>query len=431
MKPSRDLLESLLSRLDERSQSEKVFTKLYHDEARAAAAASDARRKGGTVLGPLDGTIVTVKDLFDVVGEPTTAGSRLLQAGAAAQRDALVVTRLRRAGAIILGKTNMTEFAFSSVGLNPHYGTPGNAVDASLIPGGSSSGAGVSVAEGTSEISIGTDTGGSVRIPAALNGTVGFKPTARRIPRAGAFPLSDTLDSIGPLARSVLDCALADAIMAGEEPATIVPLSLLNVRIGVPKGLLFEDMQREVSQAFDRALRSMELVGASVKDILVDDLLEELNRGTACASIGAIEGAAVHAGWLNSDRAGVVDPRVSEPLTLASNVNPQTYLLTLQRRQSLVKAMDERLQAIDVLMVPTLPICAPTLSSVSQDARVYDRVETLLQRNPRIANQFDLCATSLPLPVVGRPVGLMVLARGNRDKRLLQISAGIERLLGR
>src|SRR5690349_20077656 len=207
MRPSmisvRDRLEATLDRIATGRSGEHVFRKLYPEAARAAADAADARRKAGLSLGPLDGVLVSIKGLFDVAGEPTLAGSKILAEAAPAGVDAPVVARLRRAGAVIFGKTNMVEFAFAGIGLNPHCGTPGNAADRSRIPGGSSSGAGVSVGEGTSDISIGSDTGGSVRIPAAFNGIVGFKPTARRIPLEGAFPLSYSLDSIGPLARSV------------------------------------------------------------------------------------------------------------------------------------------------------------------------------------------------------------------------------------
>ena len=187
----------------------RIFTRLYPERARAEAHAADARAVLGLSQGPLDGCIVSVKDLLDVAGEPTTAGSALLRDAPAATADAEVVQRLRRGGAVIVGKTNMTEFAFSGVGLNPHYGTPGNAHDAARIPGGSSSGAGISVASGYAEIAIGSDTGGSIRIPSALNGLVGFKPTRARVPLDGALPLSFTLDALGPLARSVADAARA------------------------------------------------------------------------------------------------------------------------------------------------------------------------------------------------------------------------------
>src|SRR5262249_37271498 len=220
MASSRDRLEAILSRLAARAGHESVFRKLHPEAARAAADAADARERAGVPLGPLEGAIRSIKDLFDAAGEPTTAGSQMLRTAAPAARDAVIVRRLRQAGAVVLGKTNMTEFAFTALGVNPHYGTPGNATDATRLPGGSSSGAGVSVGEGTSEISIGSDTGGSVRIPAALNGIVGFKPTPRRGATPGGFPLSYTLDSIGPPAPSVRQAAGQAAPIAGRRPDT-------------------------------------------------------------------------------------------------------------------------------------------------------------------------------------------------------------------
>ncbi|PIK69415.1 amidase, partial [Methylobacterium frigidaeris] len=288
MKTVRDDLERRLA-LIEAPASRHVFTKLYPEAARAAADAADARRRAGLSLGALDGTIVSIKDLFDVQGEATTAGSSIRRKAQAALQDAPVVARLRRAGAVIVGKTNMSEFAFSGLGLNPHWGTPGNAADRSLVPGGSSSGAGVSAALGTSDIAIGTDTGGSVRIPAALNGVVGFKPTARRVPLAGAFPLSPSLDSIGPLARSVEACAAADAVMAGEEYRPLRAAPLRDLRIGVPRGLLFTETDPLVAQAFETALSALSEAGARIHDTEFDDLLARMAEATAAGPIAAVE----------------------------------------------------------------------------------------------------------------------------------------------
>ena len=216
---NRDRLEAALVRIaDPAGEGARACLTVYAEPARVAADAADARASAGLVLGPLDGAILSIKDLFDVAGEPTRAGSTFLANASPATQDAPVVRRLRAAGAVIIAKTNMTEFAFSGVGLNPHYGTPGNPADRSRIPGGSSSGAAVAVADAMCAIGIGTDTGGSTRIPAALCGITGFKPSQRRVPTAGAFPLSFTLDSVGPMARSVAECARADAAMAAEEP---------------------------------------------------------------------------------------------------------------------------------------------------------------------------------------------------------------------
>ena len=234
MPSARDRLEAVLSRLAERAAGEKVFTKLYPDAARAAADATDARRKAGIALGPLDGEIVSIKDLLDVGGEPTLAGSLLRRTAAPAQKDAPVVQRLRQAGAVIIGKTNMTEFAFSGIGLNATFGTPGSAVDKTRIPGGSSSGAAVSVAEGSSELTVGTDTGGSCRIPAAFNGITGMKPTHKTVPDAGCFPLAPSLDSIGPLARDVAGCARLLSVLADRPFDLADGLSPARIRLGSP-----------------------------------------------------------------------------------------------------------------------------------------------------------------------------------------------------
>ncbi|WFP78100.1 amidase [Mesorhizobium sp. WSM4906] len=429
MQSVRDRLEIILSRLANRAGDEKVYTKLYAEAASAAADAADARRKAGVSLGPLDGVIISIKDLFDVAGEPTRAGS-LMRAGAQpAARDAAIVRRLRQAGAVILGKTSMTEFAFTAIGDNPHYGTPGNAADASLIPGGSSSGAAVAVGEGSSDISVGSDTGGSVRIPAALNGVVGFKPTARRVPLSGAFPLSATLDSIGPLARSVADCMAADAIMAGEEPTALQPILLAGLRVGIPRGRLFDDTQAELAAAFEQRIGKIGQVGGYVADLPIDDLIAEMRAATKRASIASMEGAEVHADWLASGASVPVDPHVSGPLSRALTVPASAYIRTIRRRTELVAAMEARLQAVDVLALPTVPMVAPSIAAMAGDEALRDRTEGLLLRNTQVANQFDLCAISLPMPGTKLPAGLMLVARHGHDRRLLGIAASVEALL--
>lgn len=432
MQSVRDHLETLLARLAARAGDERVFTRLYAEAARAAADASDARKRVGVSLGPLDGTIVSIKDLFDVAGEPTTAGSLMLRDTAPRRHDAAIVNRLRQAGAVIIGKTNMTEFAFTAIGDNMHYGTPGNAADASLIPGGSSSGAGVSVAEGTCDIAIGSDTGGSVRIPASLNGVVGFKPTARRVPLTGAYPLSGTLDSIGPLALSVAACALADAAMSGDDlPPLHLTLPLAGLRVGIPRGLLFEDTESGIGTAFDRSLVKIEQAGARLTDVSIDDLVADLRAATKRASIAAMEGAEIHADWLATGASVPVDPYVSGPLSRAAAIPTPVYIRAMRRRAALCIAMDERLVSVDVLALPTTPVTAPTIISMAGDSALHERTEGLLLRNTQVANQFDLCAISLPMPGMTLPAGLMLVARNGHDHHLLRIAAEVERLLGR
>jgi len=424
----RDKLETILARLAGRAADERVFLRIYEDAARLAADAADARHRAGLSLGPLDGAIVSIKDLFDVAGETTLAGSIALRDAPPADRDAVVVRRLRRAGAVIIGKTNMVEFAFSGLGLNPHYGTPGNAADPLRIPGGSSSGAGVSVAEGTSEIAIGTDTGGSVRIPAALNGVVGFKPTAHRVPLDGAFPLSPSLDSIGPLARSVQDCAFTDAVVAGEEPCVLNPHPLMGLRIGVPRGRLFSQTEPMVERAFEASLTLLSNSGARIVDHGIEDLLEIMADTTVAASIASIEAAEVHADWLDA-KAADIDPRVRWWIARSGTVPAPVYIRMLRRRHALVAAMDERLSSLDVLVLPTTAISAPLTAPLEVDDKLYNKTDWLILRNTMFGNQFDLTGISLPIPCTERPVGLMLVARKGHDRRLLEIAASVETML--
>jgi aspartyl-tRNA(Asn)/glutamyl-tRNA(Gln) amidotransferase subunit A len=428
MMTTRDKLEGILARLARRAGDERVYLRLYGDAARAAADAADARRRAGISLGPLDGTIVSIKDLFDVAGEATTAGSVVLRDASPAQRDAVVVRRLRRAGAVIIGKTNMVEFAFSGLGLNPHFGTPGNAADPERIPGGSSSGAGVSVAEGTSDISIGSDTGGSVRIPAALNGVVGFKPTARRVPLDGAFPLSPSLDSIGPLALTVQDCAFADAVMAGEEPRPIMPCRLAGLRIGVPRGRLFAATEPMVAEAFEATLQRLSRTGARIVDHSIEDLLQAIADTTERASIASIEASEVHADWLHA-KAHLIDPRVQWWIARSGSVPAQIYIRMLRRRQALIAEMNERLLAVDALVLPTTAISAPLLAPLETDDKLYNKTDWLILRNTMFGNQFDLTGISLPIRGYTRPIGAMLIARHGQDRRLMAIAASVEREL--
>ncbi|MGH6762312.1 MAG: amidase [Phyllobacterium sp.] len=426
---ARERLEQVLARLDGRQAEERAFVKLYPHKARAEADAADVRMREGRSLGPLDGRLISVKDLFDVAGEPTLAGSIIRRDAPSATRDAIIIERLRQAGAMIVGKTHMTEFAFTAVGLNPHYPVPGNATDAALIPGGSSSGAAVSAAEGTCEVAIGSDTGGSVRIPAALNGLVGFKPSAQRIPLDGAFPLAPNLDSIGPLARYVADCAMTDAIMAGETPLPLVAAPLAGATIGVPRGKLLSGMEPAIARAYDHILGLFSASGATLTDFPIDDLLDRLAEATAIGSIAGIEASHIHAGWLG-DTDAPVDIRVKSTLVRRLKVPQPAYEALLRKRGELVCAMDERLSTVDMLAMPTTPITAVPIASVENNENEYRRVEDLLLRNTQVVNQFDFTAITLPMPEMERPAGLMLAARNGSDRRLFGLAATVETLLG-
>ena len=382
--------------------------------------------RAGITLGPLDGAIVSIKDLFDVAGEPTRAGSKVLVDAPPAVTDAAVVRRLRAAGAVIVAKTNMVEFAFSVIGLNPHYGTPGNPADRTRVPGGSSSGAAVAVADGMCEIAIGTDTGGSTRVPAAFCGVVGYKPTKSRVPTEGAFPLSYTFDSVGPIARSVAACAAADAVMAGDDPWTLEPAPLEGLRFGIPQGLPLRDLDQTVAARFSEATKELARRGVRLSDELLP-LLDDMVRVNSKATFSVAESYSIHRERL-ATRAADYDPFVRSRIELGRMLSAADYMLMLRDRTDLVRAMDARLSDLDALVLPTSPIVAPTMAEVS-NSEVLTGKNLLVIRNPAIANFFDLCAISLPLPRAGAlPVGLMLVARNGHDRRLFRMAAAVERL---
>jgi len=422
----RDRLEQALARIaDPKGQGARACLTVYGDIARAAADANDARAARGRSLGPLDGVIVSIKDLFDVAGEPTRAGSKILAEEAApAAADAVVVQRLRQAGAVIIAKTNMTEFAFSGIGANPHFGTPGNPRDRRRVPGGSSAGAPVAVADGMCDIAIGTDTGGSVRIPAALCGLVGFKPSRQRVPTEGAFPLSKTLDSVGPIARSVVDCAKADAIMTGEEFVPLEPIALAGIRFGLSEGLLLERLDDIVAPAFKAAVARLDVggIGISREDLpLLDDWIAVNERGGVIPP----EACEVHRDRLRR-RGTDIDPNVRFRIERGCAVSEADLAETLRERRRLVAAMDARLAGLDVLVMPTTAIVAPTIAEVD-DPKVFAVRNAAVLRNTSMVNFFDLCAISLPLSA-SLPVGLMLVARNGQDPRLLRIADAVMRL---
>jgi len=384
------------------------------------------RLEEAITLGPLDGVIISIKDLFDIAGEPTRAGSKVLVDAPPASIDAPVVRRLRAGGAVIVAKTNMVEFAFSGIGLNPHYGTPGNPADRTRVPGGSSSGAAVAVADGMCEIAIGTDTGGSTRIPAAFCGVVGYKPTKSRVPTEGAFPLSYTLDSVGPIAKSVAACAAADAVMAGDDPWTLEPAPLQGLRLGIPQGLPLRDLDQTVAAQFSDATKALGRSGVRLSDEPLP-LLDDMVHVNSKASFSVAESYVLHRERL-ATRAADYDPFVRSRIELGRTLSAADYMAMLRDRAALVRAMDARLADLGALVLPTTSIVAPTIAEVSSSESLTAK-NLLVLRNPAIANFFDLCAISLPLPRAGAlPVGLMLVARNGHDRRLFRMAAAVERL---
>ncbi len=427
---SRSLVEACLARiLDKAGEGRRVFLKVHAEQARAAADYIDALRRHGAAPSRFAGIPVSVKDLFDMAGDVTTAGSVALRDAPAATRDAAVVARLRAAGFIPVGRTNMTEFAFSGVGLNPHYDTPRNPYDRATgrMPGGSSSGAAVSVADGMALGALGTDTGGSCRIPAALCGIVGYKPTARRIPTDGVLPLSFTLDSVGPLAPTVACCAALDAVMAGEEPDDLVPHRIDGLRLAAPQTMVLDDMEPAVADAYAEALSRLARAGAKIIGLP----LAELNDIAILNRQGGFAAAEAYA-WhrrLIATKAALYDPRVLARILRGKDQDATDYIDLIHARADLIRRVASISAQYDALIMPSVPIVAPPLASLETEER-FRAVNLLVLRNTTVANVLDRCAISIPCHRGGdAPVGLMLVGEHGADRRLLAIAAGVEQIV--
>jgi aspartyl-tRNA(Asn)/glutamyl-tRNA(Gln) amidotransferase subunit A len=422
-------LEHTLARIrDPRGQGSRTFTRVYEDPARAAADAADRLEGLGIETPALAGLPVSIKDLFDVKGEPTTAGSRLLSNAAPAPADAEVVRRLRAAGAAVVGKTNMAEFAFSGLGLNPHYGTPLNPWDRAnaRIPGGSSSGAAISLTDGMAEAAVGTDTGGSCRIPAALNGLVGMKPSAQTVPLAGALPLSTSYDSIGPLAKTIEMCARLYAVLSGSAP-DIRLRGAKYLRIGVIRNYVMEAVDAAVASTYESALTRLSRAGVALVDVSLP-VLEELPALFANGGLVSAEAFEWHRELLDS-RSAEYDPRVSVRIRRGSVHSAADYIRLKKLRGALISQWLRETESFDAVLMPTVPLVAPMLSELGDDER-YSQINLLMLRNPTIVNALDGCAISIPCHFPGDgPVGLTIACANGNDWKLLSIASELRRVL--
>lgn len=403
-----------------------VFTRTLFDAGRAEAAAADPQR-------PLGGLAFSAKDLFDLAGQPTAAGSRVLSHAPAAAADAVAVARLRAAGGALMGRTNMTEFAFSGVGVNPHFGTPANAADLATprVPGGSSSGAAISVATGAAFIGLGSDTGGSIRIPAALNGIVGFKSTARLVPTDGALPLSTTLDTVCAMTRSVRDAVTVHEILAARQVMRATK-PLAAYRLALVTNVFLDSAESAVATGFARALDQLRAAGARIEEIALPEL-NELAKLNATGGFSAAEAYAWHRLLLERSGAGY-DPRVAQRILKGAGMKAHEYIDLVNGRRAWIARMEKALAPFDAVLSPTVPITAPTLASVAPGAERDDeffRVNALLLRNPSIVNMLDGCAISIPCPVErgALPVGLMLWHAALHDDTVLALAAQAEQAL--
>jgi aspartyl-tRNA(Asn)/glutamyl-tRNA(Gln) amidotransferase subunit A len=427
---SHQLVDDCLARIAAPAgEGSRVFLKVHREVALAAADYQDQLRRHGAQPSPWAGIPVSVKDLFDMAGDVTAAGSKVLADGPVARADALAVARLRAAGLIPIGRTNMTELAFSGLGLNPHHGTPRNPFERQRrrIPGGSSSGAAVSITDQMAYGALGTDTGGSCRIPAAFCGIVGFKPTARRVPLAGTFPLSPTLDSIGPLAPSVACCATLDALLAGEPAASLPASDLRGIHFAVPQSYVLDGLDAQVARCFERALTTLAHAQARITEIPLSELTE-LPRINRKGGFSAAEAYALHRGRLGS-QLEQFDPRIAARILRGQEQSAADYLDLIRARTDLRQRIAPRLAPFDAVLMPTVPVIAPTLDELESDAE-FGRVNLLVLRNPAITNFLDRCAISVPCQEPGTaPVGLMLMGAQDTDRPLLALAAAVEALV--
>lgn len=428
---ARALLEESLAQADSPA-SEHVFLRRFDEQARAAAQASDALAERGAPRPLLGGLAVSVKDLFDVAGQPTTAASAAMADALPAAQDSPAVARLRAAGAALIGHTNLSEFAFSGVGINPHHGTPRNPVTHAIdgkdrIPGGSTSGGAVSVATGAAWAALGSDTGGSLRIPAALQGLVGFKNTARLVPLGGAIPLSPSLDTAGAITRSVRDAALLHGVLSGT-PIALDHRPLAEWRFAVTPSFMQDELEPAVATAFERALDALRAAGARIEERALPALPRVAELQTQ-GGITAAESWAWHHARL-AERGDRYDPRVALRIRRGEAITPAAYQSLLDARARWIHDMTASMQGIDAFLSPTVPLQAPEIAPLLHSDDLFFATNARLLRNTAVVNLLDGCAISIPCEHPGElPVGLMLWAPAMRDATLLGAASAVERTL--
>ena len=424
---ARDHVETCLAAIDSEDGA-RAFITTNADTARKQANRIDKLRAAGAALPPFAGVTLSVKDLFDIAGEVTTAGSTVLADAEPAERDATVLAHLRNAGFIIVGRTNMTEFAYSGLGMNPHYGNPrspfGRDQGGGRVAGGSSSGSAVSICDDMAAATIGTDTGGSTRAPAAFCGITGLKPTTTRMSSRGVYPLSTSFDAAGPMAGSVDCCAILDDLMAGGEGRAETPFPVSGLRLAVPRGYLFDDLDPEVAAAFDAAVDKLSAAGAIVTDIRLD-IIEDLRPANRPKSIVSAEAYEIHRDMMAARRDGY-DPYVAARLAAGAEISAADYIAMMRERTATCADVQAVTRPYDALLLPTTPAVPVPLNGL-------EGVETLMKasarilRNTALSNYLDRPTITMPCHAPGSaPVGLSLMGSRGHDRRLLAIAAGVE-----
>ena len=424
---ARQHLETCLEAIDS-EDGRRAFITVNSDAARAEADRVDAMRAAGATLPPFAGVTLSVKDLFDIAGEITRAGSRILDGAAPAARDCSVVARLRAAGFNIIGRTNMTEFAYSGLGMNPHHGNPRSPwerdVDGGRVAGGSSSGSAVSISDGMSAATIGSDTGGSTRAPAVYCGIVGLKPTTTRMPSNGIYPLSTSFDAAGPMGHSTDCCAVMDDIMAGGAGRAETPFPVAGLRLAIPRGYLFDELDPEVAAGFEAAVARLSAAGAAISDIRLD-VLEELRPANRPKSIVSAEAFAIHRDQLAARRDGY-DPYVATRLDGGSDILAADYIAMHRERDATCAAVQAVTRPFDALVLPTSP-CVPPKITALDTTEALMKASARVLRNTALSNYLDRPTITIPCHRAEEaPVGLSLMGSRHHDRRLLAIAAGVE-----
>ena len=428
---ARELTETCLEAIAS-EDGKRAFIEVYSDRVRVEADHIDRARQNGHALPPFAGIPLSIKDLFDVRGEVTRAGSTVMADNAAATTDARVVSRLKAAGFILIGRTNMTEFAFSGLGMNPHYGDPRSPferqIDGGRVAGGSSSGSAVSISDGMAPATIGSDTGGSTRTPAAFCGIVGLKPTSTRMPGNGVYPLSTAFDAAGPMSNSVDCAAIMDGIMAGGDGAAETPFPLKGLRLAMPVGYLFDGLDDAVATSFDEAVQRLSAAGAIISEISLDTL-EELRPANNPKSIVAAEAYALHRDRLQSDIRESYDPFVASRINSGSDILAADYIDQFTIRRQTMQLVWQQTRFYDALAMPTSPLIPPKIEALSTiDAKM--KMSGMALRNTALANFLDRPTITIPCHKQGTaPVGLSLMGSHKHDRRLLAIAAGAESVI--
>ena len=433
---ARQLVENCLAAIDDPvGEGQRAFISTYHDRARQQADMVDHARKQGWAVPKFAGIPLSVKDLFDEAGIVTTAGSIVLKDAAPASQDAIVVARLKAAGFIVIGRTNMTEFAFSGLGTNAHYGTPRSPFERDpnnpkigRVAGGSSSGSAVSISDQMAVATIGSDTGGSTRAPAAFCGIVGFKPTTDRMPGAGIFPLSTSFDAAGPMGTSVDCCAMLDSLMAGKDGNAEPPFPVKNLRLAIPVGYLFDDLDDHVAQCFAAAIKALSAAGAIIEEMPIAPI-EAMRPSNNTKSIVAAEAYALHRDRLESDAVAKYDPYIAHRLAGGQDISATDYINMFAARKKVWADVHTMTRHFDALVLPTSPALPPALDTLDSIA-AKTTINAHCLRNTSLSNYLDQPTITLPCHGAGTaPVGISLMGPRLHDRRLFAIAAGVEKIL--